>query len=91
MFVLLVKWGLRAREISHLTWSIVTDASSQISDTLHLPDNFSKGKSGRIILLNTPLKKALIGPYEDADRKLSQHLIFSERDKKTLPLVSGGI
>ena len=52
------------REISLLTWSMVTDASSQTSDTHHLPDNFSKGKLGRIILFNTALKKALIDTYE---------------------------
>ena len=49
MFLLSVKAGLRAKEISNVTWAMVTDASGHMSDTLHLPDHSSKGKSGRAI------------------------------------------
>ena len=38
MFLLSVKAGLRAKEIASLTWSMVTDAEGQVSDTLHLED-----------------------------------------------------
>ncbi len=60
MVLLSVKAGLRAKEISCLTWSMVTDASGDLADTLHIPDTASKGKAGgRIIPLNPQLAEAL--------------------------------
>ena len=85
MVLLSAKAGLRAKEISHLTWSMVTDASGEINDAIHLPDNSSKGKSGRIIPLNAQLKEALIDLYQSANYALDQPIIFSERGRKMLP------
>ena len=85
MLLLSVKAGLRAKEISNLTWSMLTDASGQVSDTLHLPDNSSKGKSGRIIPLNAQLKQALINLQQIVSPTPEQHVIASERATKMLP------
>ena len=85
MVLLSVKAGLRAKEIFHLTWSMVTDASNQIDDTLRLPDNASKGKSGRVIPLNQQLKQALIELYKKEPTTPDQHIIRSERGEKMLP------
>lgn len=85
MLLLSVKAGLRAKEISHLTWSMVTDASGQISDALHLPDNSSKGKSGRIIPLNTQLQKSLIALHKIVSPTPQHYIISSERGAKMLP------
>ena len=54
------KAGVRAKEIASLEWSMVMKADGEISDHIHLTDEASKGKSGRIIALNKELKKQLI-------------------------------
>ena len=40
------KAGLRAKEISRLTWSMVTDATRELVDSISLPNKASKGKVG---------------------------------------------
>ncbi len=85
MFLLSVKAGLRAKEISNLTWSTVTDASGKIHDIIHFPDSSSKGKSGRVVPLNAQLKQALTALYDDSKPIPDQHIIFSERGAKMLP------
>jgi integrase/recombinase XerD len=54
------KSGLRAKEIASLKWSMVMNAEGDIGDHMHLTNEASKGKSGRIIALNKDLKKQLI-------------------------------
>jgi len=87
MFLLSVKAGLRAKEISHLRWFMVTDASGQVSDAIHLPDKSSKGKSGRVIPLNSELKDAIEALYRNPYHSpaLSSYVIPSERGNKMLP------
>ena len=41
--------GLRAKEIANLTWGMVLNSNNEINDSIHLTNNASKGKSGRII------------------------------------------
>jgi len=84
MVLLSVKAGLRAKEISCLTWSMVTDASGKIGEVLYLPDISSKGKSGRIIPLNAQLKQALIDLHQLLSPTPHQHVITSERGAKML-------
>lgn len=87
MFLLSIKAGLRAKEISLLTWGMVTNASAKIADSLHLPDNSSKGKSGRTIPLNQQLKQSLANLYHSYpdEPTQDQHVIFSERGTKMIP------
>ena len=59
------KSGLRAKEIASLKWSMVMNAEGDIGDHLHLTNDASKGKSGRIIALNKDLKKQLIKVQEN--------------------------
>src|SRR5450759_5401256 len=54
------KAGLRAKEIAALKWSMVMSADGEIGDHIHLTNEASKGKSGRIIALDKELKKQLI-------------------------------
>jgi integrase/recombinase XerD len=54
------KSGLRAKDIAALKWAMVMDAEGNIGDHLHLTNEASKGRSGRIIALNKELKKQLI-------------------------------
>jgi len=59
IFLLSTKAGLRAVEISSLTWQMITDANSNISDFISLTNKASKGKSGRQIPINKQLKVVL--------------------------------
>jgi integrase/recombinase XerD len=55
------KAGLRAKEIAWLTWAMVSDASGEVADAIHLPNIASKGKrGGRTIPLNGELRAALV-------------------------------
>ena len=60
MFLLSTKAGLRAKEIACLAWGMVTDAEGAIGAMISLPDNASKGNSGRDIHMNRHLRQALI-------------------------------
>jgi len=52
--------GLRAREISELRWSMVTDATAHISDVIALTNDASKGKNGgRHIAMNKDIHAQL--------------------------------
>lgn len=82
MFLLSFKAGLRAKEISQLTWSMVCDGEGYISDSINLPNNASKGKySGRIIPIHKDLKKLLTNLKQE-NTSLSSYIITTERDKK---------
>ena len=82
MFLLSFKAGLRAKEISQLTWSMVCDSEGHISDSINLPNNASKGKySGRIIPIHKDLKKLLTNLKQE-NTNLSSYIITTERDKK---------
>ncbi len=87
MFLLSIKAGLRAKEISFLSWGMVTDASGRIGESLQLPDNSSKGKSGRTIPLNQQLKQAFSDLYHSYPKEPAhdQYVIFTERGTKMIP------
>ncbi len=46
LFLLSMKAGLRAKEMASLTWAMVTDATGQVAEVLHVPNRASKGKTG---------------------------------------------
>lgn len=60
VFLLSVRAGLRAKEIANLKWAMVLTADGEVGDTIHLTDEASKGKSGRIVPLNKQLRGNLI-------------------------------
>jgi integrase/recombinase XerC len=61
MFLLSMKAGLRAKEMAALTWAMVTDATGQVAEVLHVPNRASKGKTGgRTIPLHPDLQAALM-------------------------------
>lgn len=73
---------MRAKEISCLTWAMVTDAEGAIDDAIHLTNDASKGKrGGRTILLNSMLREALLALKADRGEKAAPHrrAIYSER------------
>jgi integrase/recombinase XerD len=80
------KAGLRAKEIAALKWSMVMNADGNIGDHIHLTNEASKGKSGRVIALNKELKNQLIkvkeiGGITVADAKKS--VIQTQRRRGT--------
>jgi hypothetical protein len=42
MFLLSMKAGLRAKAMASLTWAMVTDATGQVAEVLHVPNRASK-------------------------------------------------
>jgi integrase/recombinase XerD len=81
VLLLSAKAGLRAKEIASLTWDMLTDAEGNLGSTIHLRNEASKGRSGRIIPLNRELKAALQELYQA--RGLSPYVITSERSERT--------
>ena len=60
IFLLSVKSGLRAKEISQLRWKHVLKSDGDtIDDYINLPNSSSKGKSGRIIPLHKSIRENL--------------------------------
>ena len=60
IFLLSVKSGLRAKEISKLSWKEVCDSDGKIDNCISLTNQSSKGLSGRIIPLNKDVRHNLI-------------------------------
>jgi integrase len=87
MCLLSFKAGLRAVEISNLTWTMVTDASGNIGDYINITNKSSKGKNGgRSINMNNQLKLALIDLYEAYPPfHMDNHVIKSQNGGRILP------
>lgn len=58
--LLSVRAGLRAKEVANLRWSMIVGADGEVGDYIHLTDDASKGRSGRIIPINRQLRAALV-------------------------------
>lgn len=92
IFLLSVRAGLRAKEIANLRWSMVTDADGNVGDAIHLTDAASKGRSGRIVPLNTQLRANLVeladaARRNDANDYQNAYVIITERSQRTTPQV----
>src|SRR4051794_10956511 len=59
LVLLSTKAGLRAAEISKLTWSMVLDASGRVGSVVELQDFAAKKGSGRRIPIHAKLRTAL--------------------------------
>jgi len=84
MFLLSIKAGLRAKEVSSVTWAMITDAEGEIADVIALENKASKGKGGgRHIPIHPDLKAALIALHRNRGEKARPDLpvVHSERDR----------
>ena len=84
MFLLSIKSGMRAKEVSSVTWAMVTDAEGEIADVIALENKASKGRGGgRHIPIHPDLKAALIQLHRDRGDKARPDMpvIHSERDR----------
>jgi integrase len=82
VFQLSMKAGLRAKEISAVTWAMVTDSDGQVGNDIELENIASKGQhGGRTIPLHPELKLALITLKEERGDRARPGLpvIYSER------------
>jgi len=93
VFLLSIKGGLRAKEISNLTWNMVLDSNNEVSDTINLTNEASKGKSGRIIPMNKELKDHLSQYWTSIKDKIwkdklkETYVVTSERSNHVSPQV----
>src|SRR5271156_5227966 len=70
MFLLSIKAGLRAKEVSSVTWAMVTDAEGEIPDMIALENKAAKGKGGgRHIPIPPDLRAALVAVHRDRGEK----------------------
>lgn len=83
--LLSVRAGLRAKEIANLRWSMIVGADGEVGNYIHLTDDASKGRSGRMIPINKQLRALLIDAYElaKADLRRNTYVVFTERSPRT--------
>ena len=91
IFLLSSRAGLRAKEISDLTWSMVLGSDGELSPLINLTNSASKGQSGRIIPINKTLLTHLSNLYE-VERvshgfNTDNRIIRTERSNSTTPQV----
>jgi integrase len=84
MVLLSAKAGLRAGEIAHLTWDMVTDPTGVVGTTIELPDHAAKKGSGRKMPLHGDLRRALT--ELSAGTQGTGPVIVSERGGPMTPL-----
>ena len=78
--LLSVRAGLRAKEVANLRWSMIVGADDEVGDYIHLTDEASKGRSGRVIPINKQLRASLI-ELHGKDR--GEWVIHTERAGRT--------
>lgn len=77
--LLSIRAGLRASEIAHLDWSMVTDGGGTIANLIELPGRVTKYGRGRRIPLHAELKRALRGIHRSQGAPKAGPVIASER------------
>ncbi len=90
IFLLSVKAGLRAKEISQLKWQMLVNPDGVIGDAIHLTNIASKGNSGRIVPLNKSVKDLLIRHFSNEAKKdgfdiNTSNVITTERASHSSP------
>jgi integrase/recombinase XerD len=82
IFLLSIRAGLRAKEIAHLKWSMLTDPEGNLLECIHLQDQASKGRSGRIIPMAKDLKQSIL-ELRQASNQSDTYLITTQRSGQT--------
>lgn len=84
ILLLSVRAGLRAKEIAHLTWGMVTDAEGALTDTIYLTNSASKGTTGGVIPMAKDLHAAFSQWREITPMSESHHrIVITERSLAT--------
>jgi integrase/recombinase XerD len=74
--------GLRAKEISALEVSMVTDAEGRIADSIRLENRAAKGVSGRVIPMSDALKSVLTAHLDSRERGTGKFVVATERRER---------
>lgn len=85
MFLLSVFAGLRAKEVASIKWGMVTDAEGKVDYVINLPDEATKGDSGRTIPMPGILRNSLLTLKKDISPDAEDYIITSERGEKMTP------
>ena len=85
MIMLSFKAGLRACEMSGLTWPMVLKTNGAIGDQIRIPKHIAKKGSGRLIPLHPELKRCLITYHRHLGQPMHGPVILSERDGGMAP------
>jgi hypothetical protein len=99
MFLLSIKAGLRAKAMASLTWAMVTDATGQVAEAMHVPNRTSKGKTGgHTIPLHPDLQATLVTLQAERRDMASPErpILFTERGWRAVtgdraPVVSSAL
>ena len=84
ILLLSARAGLRAKEISELRWSMVTDAEGWIANDIRLPNTASKGNSGGVIPIAKQLHEALSDWANEIGTIIpGKHVIWTERSDRS--------
>ena len=84
--LLSIKAGMRVKEISNLTWDMVTDAEGELTDVIAITNTASKGKSsGREIPMNKELKAAISDLFAAAEIQGKRPVVVSEQGNRMNP------
>lgn len=82
--LLSIRAGLRAKEIAHLTWSMVLNSDGSLSDDIALQDCAAKGSSGRVVPMAKDLRAAIAAWMKECGTvDQSARIITTERAKST--------
>ena len=77
IFLLSVKAGLRAKEISALKWCMILTSDGTLAEEIHLTNDASKGSGGgRVIPMNKQLRQALLNLFQD---EINNNPVFDAR------------
>lgn len=82
IFMLSAYAGLRAKEISNLEVSMITDVNGNVAGVIALENKATKGKSGRVIPMNKMLQAAIIDWLKQSEQNRSKYVISTERAEK---------
>lgn len=86
IFLLSIKAGLRAKEISCLKWSMILNSDGSISDVISLTDLASKGNSGGSIPMAREVRKAIFALKSQTEPiNPAARVITSQRSSTTNP------
>lgn len=85
MVLLSAKAGLRAKEVSLLTWDMVLDASGNVGAAIELRDQIAKKGGGRIIPMH-PLVSDALRALKGPQQKPTGPVIRSERGGHMTPV-----
>lgn len=90
IFLFSFKAGLRAKEISGITWSMVCNSDGEIGTEINLENKVSKGQySGRVVPMHRELRSLLIESLKHQKQvegfDMADNVVFSERGHKISP------